>query len=545
MNYLSICSGIEAATHAWHPLGWKPLAFAEIEPFPAAVLAHRHPTVPNLGDFTRYDEWPLHTLLNTDLLVGGTPCQAFSVAGLRQSLQDDRGNLTLTLVKLYDLITHLRHLSGRPAPLLVWENVPGVLNTPDNAFGCFLAALAGEDDPLLPPGGRWKNAGYVRGPSRAIAWRILDAQYFGLAQRRRRVFLVAGPRDSFHPEQVLFEQSGLRRDTPPRRETRETITHDLAPCLTSGGRGSKFGSGRHNQDTFIPEVCPTLRAGGNRTGGDRPPGTDVDTADSLIPETTHTLRAEGFDASEDGTGRGTPLIPEWSESFIASATKDIIAFPEFLSGTQCASTEDLSPSLQSLNPTAIAFNLRGREGGAMPEIDPDNLAVQRAASGGSSRSYIATREVAGSLTSNYGKQPDNSDTALGPTLITEAIAHSIHENQRAETTLNDTIGTLKCNGGKPGQGYPCIMQTENREPRTENSPHYAVRRLTPTECERLQGFPDHHTQIPWRGKPAAECPDGPRYKALGNSMAVPVMHWIGQRIASLTPHQTPSSASPS
>lgn len=417
MNYLSICSGIEAATQAWHPLGWRPLAFAEIEPFPAAVLAHHHPHVPNLGDFTRYDEWPLQTLLNTDLLVGGTPCQAFSGAGLRQSLQDDRGNLTLTLVKLYDLITHLRHLSGRPAPLLVWENVPGVLNTPDNAFGCFLAALAGENDPLHPPGGRWKNAGYVRGPSRAIAWRILDAQYFGLAQRRRRVFLVAGPRDSFHPEQVLFEQSGLRRDTPPRRETWQNTAPTLsartkgggglgtdaecdgaliadvcAPITTSphadhesqqtklvpelsyaiqaGAGCSKFGSGRHNQDTFIPEVGPTLRA-------------------------------QGFDASEDGTGRGTPLI----------------AFPERLSSTQCASTEDLSPSLQSLNPTAIAFK-----------------------------------------------------------------------------------------------------------------PRHAVRRLTPTECERLQGFPDHHTQIPWRGKPATECPDGPRYKALGNSMAVPVMHWVGQRL---------------
>lgn len=492
MNYLSICSGIEAATQAWHPLGWQPLAFAEIEPFPAAVLAHHHPHVPNLGDFTRYDQWPLQTLLDTDLLVGGTPCQAFSVAGLRQSLQDDRGNLTLTLVKLYDLITHLRHLSGRPAPLLVWENVPGVLNTPDNAFGCFLAALAGENDPLHPPGGRWKNAGYVRGPSRAIAWRILDAQYFGLAQRRRRVFLVAGPRDSFHPEQVLFESTGQRRDTPPRRETGQS-------------------------------TAPTLSA---RTKGGGGLGTDAECDGALI-----------------------------------------------------------AASLRALNPTAIAFNLRGREGGAMPELDPDNLAVQRAASGGSSRSYIATREVAGSLTSNYGKQPDNSDTALGPNLVSEAIAQAVPpvayaiqkragaENpnsgpdgigiraddcaytlearqtpqaiaapiafsarergddvrgyDRPPQVFGDVVGSLDTM--KPHQ----VATTENREPQTENSPTYAVRRLTPTECERLQGFPDHHTQIPWRGKPSADCPDGPRYKALGNSMAVPVMHWIGQR---LQPH---------
>ncbi len=488
MNYLSICSGIEAATQAWHPLGWQPLAFAEIDPFPAAVLAHRHPTVPNLGDFTRYDEWPLQTLLNTDLLVGGTPCQAFSVAGLRKSLTDDRGNLTLTLVKLYDLITHLRHLSGRPPPFLVWENVPGVLNTPDNAFGCFLAALAGENDPLLPPGGRWKNAGYVRGPSRAIAWRILDAQYFGLAQRRRRVFLVAGPRDSFHPEQVLFESTGLRRDTPPSRETGQNPAPTLSARTQGGGR---LGTDAECDGALIPQIANVLtrrmHKGLNTTLDEgQTPIVEINNVNPVnevnpvthLPETTHTLRAEGFDASEDGTGRGTPII----------------AFPEFLSGTQCASTENLSPSLQSLNPTAIAFNLRGREGGAMPELDPDNLAVQRAASGGSSRSYIA---------------------------------HSIHENQRAETTLNDTIGTLKCNGGKPGQGYPAIMQTEN-----------AVRRVTPRECERLQGFPDDHTQIPWRGKPATECPDGARYKALGNSMAVPVMRWIGQRIASLTPHQS-------
>jgi DNA (cytosine-5)-methyltransferase 1 len=243
ITFGSVCSGIEAASVAWHPLGWRPAWFAEIEPFPSAVLAHHYPTVPNLGDMTTIAARVTNGEVSApDVLVGGTPCQAFSVAGLRNSLDDARGQLTLSFVDLANAIDTARHLRGQPASIIVWENVPGVLNTKDNAFGCFLGALAGEDRELEPPrdgkGGRlsWPNAGCVFGPQRAIAWRVLDAQYFGVAQRRRRVFLVASAREGFDPTAVLFEQDGVRRDSPPSREARQDVTGTLS-SRTSGGGG--------------------------------------------------------------------------------------------------------------------------------------------------------------------------------------------------------------------------------------------------------------------------------------------------------------------
>jgi DNA (cytosine-5)-methyltransferase 1 len=427
MRFGSVCSGIEAASVAWHPLGWQAAWFSEIEPFPSAVLAHHYPDVPNLGDMTTL---PKRILLGEveapDLFCGGTPCQAFSVAGLRRSLDDERGNLSLTFCEIADAVDHIRVRAGKPAAIVFWENVPGVLSTADNAFGCFLAGLAGEDDPLLPPGGKWSNSGCVYGPQRAVAWRTLDAQYFGVAQRRKRVFVVASARNDFDPAAVLFEWDGVRRDTAPSREAgkgaaggfarsvalrgREgggtiELGDDIGGCLrASGGGGDK------------PHVITMAHGqGGAEIGFDRGPTLTCnhEAPIAAYPTTTHTLRGEGFDASEDGTGRGTPLVPvAWS-------------------------------------------------------IMPQN----------SGRDYKARQvEVLQPL------------MAAGPQ----------HGNQ----------------GGD-------IIQTAMQ-----------VRRLTPVECERLQGFPDNYTAIPWRKKPASECPDGPRYKALGNSWAVPVVRWIGRRIAS-------------
>lgn len=221
MMFGSVCSGIEAASAAWVPLGWTPAWFSEIEPFPAAVLAHHHPTVSNEGDML---DLPVAVALGEveapDVLVGGTPCQSFSVAGLRKGLDDPRGQLTLTYVQLLDEIDYRRKQDGKPPAIAVWENVPAVLNTSCNAFGNFLAALAGEPDELQPPRGKWPNAGCVRGPQRAIAWRVLDAQYFGLAQRRKRVFVVASAGD-FDPAEILFEFEGVRRDSEPSRKAQE------------------------------------------------------------------------------------------------------------------------------------------------------------------------------------------------------------------------------------------------------------------------------------------------------------------------------------
>jgi DNA (cytosine-5)-methyltransferase 1 len=203
----TVCSGIGAPEVASIGLGFTHKFMAEIEPFPSAVLAHHWPEVPNLGDITKIDgeAW----CGQVDVLVGGTPCQAFSVAGKRESLDDARGNLTLKFVELCDAIN---------PPYVVWENVPGVLSTADNAFGCFLGALSGNDGELFPAGDGWSNAGCVIGPRRKLAWRILDAQYFGLAQRRRRVFVVACPRDGADPCEILFEREGVQRHVAPHRE---------------------------------------------------------------------------------------------------------------------------------------------------------------------------------------------------------------------------------------------------------------------------------------------------------------------------------------
>nr|WP_273968101.1 phage N-6-adenine-methyltransferase [Enterobacter cancerogenus] len=234
MKYGSVCSGIEAASKAWEPLGWKPAWFSEIELFPSAVLAHHWPEVANLGDMTKIaDAVRAGDVEAPDVLVGGTPCQAFSIAGLREGLSDDRGQLTLSYVELANAIDANRRERGEQEAIIVWENVPGVLSSKDNAFGCFLAGLAGESSELQPAGGKWTHAGCVSGPERFIAWRVLDAQFFGVAQRRRRVFVVASARKGFDPGAVLFELDCVRRDSAPRRETQKVVA-----ALTARGVGT-------------------------------------------------------------------------------------------------------------------------------------------------------------------------------------------------------------------------------------------------------------------------------------------------------------------
>ena len=221
-TYGSICSGIEAVSVAWKGLG-KPLWFSEIEPFPCAVLAYHYPNIPNLGDMTDLPQKIINREIPApDVLVGGTPCQAFSVAGLRNSLDDERGNLTLTLIHILEAIDYVRLQDNKPPCILLWENVPGVLSTKDNAFGHFLAGLAQEREPLQPAGARWANSGYVHS-ARTIAWRILDAQYFGVAQRRRRVFVVASARPR-SVAQILIERKSLCGDIETGESAEKNIT---------------------------------------------------------------------------------------------------------------------------------------------------------------------------------------------------------------------------------------------------------------------------------------------------------------------------------
>ena len=392
MRYLSVCSGIEAASAAWHDLGWTPLAFSEIEPFPRAVLAHHFPDVPLHGDFTVLRDQPW--IVDADLLVGGTPCQAFNVAGLRGSLADARGNLTLEFVRLANAIDDLRRASGRAPAWIVWENVPGVLSVSDNALGAFLGGLVGSDAAVEPPRGRgWTDAGVVHGPRRCAAWRVLDAQHFGVAQRRRRVFVLArGGAGAWAAADALLPiAESLRWHPAPRRATGERPAPSLA-ARTRGGGG--LGTDAELDGALIPEIAACLETTSH----------DYSRANGFTM-IAHSLRAEGFDASEDDTGRGTPLVP----------------------------------------------------------------------------------------------------------------VHAFDARQSDVIQYGDRTGPLDTDG------HSVAVATAMQ-----------VRRLTPRECERLQGFTDDWTAIPWRGRPAAECPDGPRYKALGNSMAVPCMRWIGQRIAEVS-----------
>jgi DNA (cytosine-5)-methyltransferase 1 len=455
VRYLDVCAGISALTVATRDMGWQTVGYSEIEGFPRAVLQqrfgavpagwdHRHQpgsnSVPLFGDFTKIEA---HHVGPIDLLWGGTPCQDFSVAGLRKGLDGERGNLTLEFVRLADRL--------RPR-WLGWENVPGVLSQDGvRAFGAFLGGLA--------------ELGY------GFAYRVLDAQFCrvdgherAVPQRRRRVFVVGHFGDWRRAAAVLFDRESLSGNPPPRREAGQGVASTIsARTKGGGGLGTDFdcnGGLSASQAEYVPPII------GQAMSSKWPKGSSGPAGDECHNLVAHALRGEGFDASEDGSGRGTPIVT-------------VLAFPERMSGTQHASTENVALSLGALNPTdiafdttqitsptnasnpqpgdpchtlakgahapAVAFDLRGREGGAQFE-GPHDTANIRAASGGSSRSYVAEQ--------------------------------------------------------------------------------WAVRRLTPTECHRLQGFPDDHCAIIYRGKPAA---DGPQYKALGNSMAVNVVRRIARR----------------
>ncbi|RIJ09691.1 DNA cytosine methyltransferase [Pseudomonas sp. 91RF] len=266
-QYASVCSGIEAVSVAWQPLGLKPAWFSEIDAFPSAVLAHHYPDVPNLGDMTLLSDKVLEeTIPAPPILIGGTPCQDFSVAGFRAGLSAPRGALSLKFVELANAIDEVRSRRREPKSIVVWENVPGVLSDKRNAFGCLLGALAGEECELHPPRATWSHAGIVFGPQRTVAWRILDAQYFGVAQRRRRVFLVASAREDFDPAAVLFESESPRRDIAPHRTPQTDSPAPSGAGTDANGDGldiraftNSYGmsSGQGGAEANL-ECCPTL-----------------------------------------------------------------------------------------------------------------------------------------------------------------------------------------------------------------------------------------------------------------------------------------------
>lgn len=416
MRYASICSGVEAASLAWESLGWTPAWFAEIEPFPCAVLAHHWPNVPNYGDMTKLVGRILTGEIEApDILVGGTPCQAFSVAGLRGSLEDERGNLTLTLVRILNAIDFIRSRQGKPACILVWENVPGVLNTKDNAFGCFLGALSGSDTALQPTGKKWTNAGAVLRKNHETAWRILDAQYFGVPQRRRRIFVVSSA-GTVNPTEILFERKSQEGNINPGRKTEKNAAAFVE---------SSFGA--YRQDS----VGGTVKASGGACQGG---------SETLVIH-----------------GRQDPCTSDKAYAL------------------DCQHSGNTNVILQKISATlTTGFGGRGID---MEQIANGNCVIC----------------INGNI---INKDPEGISGGNGLGAISDGTAYTLIASDRHAVAI----------------------------------PPMQVRRLTPLECERLQGMPDNHTRIPWRGKPAEDCPDGPRYKAIGNSMALPVMRWIGKRI---------------
>jgi len=366
MRYLSLCSGIEAASVAWSPLGWSAVGFSEIDRFPCAALAHHYPDTSNFGDMNLYGQWP--DSLRPDLIVAGTPCQAFSVAGLRQGLADPRGNLSLVFLGVLD--------KYRPG-WVVWENVPGVLSDKTGAFGALLGGLG--------------ELGY------GFAYRVLDA-----------------------PAAVLFERESLSGDSPPSRRKGEGSTYNVAPCLAASGRGVARTGETQGQDCVMAEVAEPIAMATGQGGAEI--GIGIGTTLNCNHEAP-IVAFSGRSRGDDGRGYDRP--------------------PLFFGGETVG-------AIDTVKPHCVAFN-----------------ALQ---------------------------DPDSWQERTGPL---------------------DTDGST--------QAVALNMQ---------------VRRLTPRECERLQGFPDDYTLIPYRGKAAADCADGPRYKALGNSMAVPVMRWIGEGIAAVNEWKT-------
>ena len=423
MKYGSICSGIEAATVAWHTLGWEPAWFSEIAPFPSAVLAHHYPNVANLGDMTKLvgmlDRFEIDA---PDVVCGGTPCQAFSVSGNRQSLGDDRGNLSLVFCEVCNAVDDIRRNRGEQPAIILWENVPGVLSTHDNAFGCFLAGLAGES-PIDPPNGQWPTAGIIVGAQRSVAWRVLDAQYFGLAQRRKRVFVVASARTDIDVGQVLFEFDGVQRTVKPRRETGQSDTRATAVGVDADS----------GHPTFGVEVSHTLKT------------TTNEAVFVGIQDVLSTLRANAKQSLMSGSGDvNSPLAISIQGNTIDRNHGGVQGIG--------ISTEDISYTLTTTDRHAVAF-------------------------------------------------------AQDQYVLWQALRYDglvVAKDQDIAPTLTAFMGT----GGN-------------------NVPLINVRRLTPRECERLQGFPDDYTLIPYKDKDAS---DAVRYHALGNSWAVPVVRWIGRRI---------------
>lgn len=455
MRYVSIFSGVEAATLAWEPLGWEPLAFCEIDDFPSAVLAEHWPNVPNLGDITKVD-WKKEIHGAVDLVVGGSPCQSFSIAGKREGLKGASG-------LMFEYIRCVQELMPR---WFLWENVKGALSC---ERGAAFGQLLREMDAL----------GY------GLAWRVLDAQFFGVAQRRERLFLVGHLGDARACE-VLFEPESMCWDTPSSREKRQAVAAASGRSVAQGGdAGCLNPADPQSKRIYTPESCaPTLSS---------------------------------------GTTEGMNIQPS-----VFSIVGNIIGRKPENGGNGNSFQEPGEPmyTLTTIDRPAVAF----RSGGG--ETCTAGLSETGQANQGGGKGPLIQDEISGTLsTVNNQSLVCMTDTQKNTSVDTE-VSGTISAHTRKDPPV---VAFKHYQGATDGS---CADESEqiagyhnvNDNTTAESGTNSVVRRLTPLECERLQGFPDNHTRIPWNGKPADECPDSLRYKACGNSMAVPVMRWLGERI---------------
>lgn len=560
-TYFSVCDGIGAAHVAWTPLGWRCVGMSEIDENARAVLRYHYPTVPLHGDFTKLIADPP----DADALCGGTPCQAFSIAGLREGLADDRGNLTLQFVKLANAIDALRRAAGKPPIWIIWENVPGVLSTNDNAFGNFLGALCGTGAPILPPKERgkprsWYNAGVVDGPERCAAWRVLDAQHFGLAQRRKRVFLIAraGAGKWAVADALLPLIAGRDWHTAPRREARQGTAPTLAARTTAGG-----GLGTD------AELDGALIAGSISAQGVQNGQCDRDNLVMAHGQKNAEIVSDGSPSltcnheppilirmreGRDGGGKG-PLYSEDQSLTLATANDQVLAFQGKASATNSMNPGAVAPTMDrgKADGLMVAFNIHGTPATAGASKTDIHAALRARAPGGSEAS--TTTVIAfqpGNISRGAGSEPSED---VFPTLkadhgrgMSDQDPHVAIDPVRyggsQQDTLHDSSGvlnTLPAGTNNNGGSYTKTV---------DGNTH--VRRLTPRECERLQGFPDDYTLVPaqWftfrhaetarqfrrgqyryvymeKSEPMA---DGPRYKMCGNSWATQVARYVGEQI---------------
>lgn len=558
MRFLSLFSGIEAASVALLPLGAACVAVAEIEKFPCSVLNHHYPDVPNLGDVTKITQEQIKALGHIDVVIGGFPCQDLSIAGKRKGLKNEDGSNTRSGL-FYDAMRIVRWSNAR----FLWlENVPGIYSS--NA-GRDFASVAGEilGCEFDVPKNGWENSGAAVSKIGLLEWATLDAQYASLAQRRCRMFAIADFGDWANRAPILLESAGLSGHPPSRKESGQSIAHDVAPCLTSSGRGVERGGDTRGQDPVVAvDLSGTIDAASGRSrGAGTSPG-------MCIPTVSRCLVAGGQQRND---AESETLIPIFGGHF--SSIESAIAIQD-VSGRDKAqngkgwSDDGTSYTLDAAATQGMAYvhsvALRGRDGGATAELGDEVAGCLRATTGGSDKAHVLApiafqpgnlirscgstpnAEVFPTLAANHGRGLSDQDPHVAYPIAFSCKDYGGDASIDLSPTLRSgNADTSHANGGQPPaiafySRQDCVSSTEVFGSLGSSSPQaraiatqYAVRRLTPVECARLQGFPDDYLgSIIHRGKAPA---DGPMYKALGNSMAVPVIAYIGKRLMECMP----------